>query len=196
MEKVVTHVGHSAAIILDRAICEIMGVERGSIVQLSFQGTKLVVERTGRAKADAPRKRPKPESVVDSAESIVEPETDENGEYCVPELARHHESAAAHLLRDRGLDERDVAALDPRLPPDVRYPTAVVRLRRAMAGKPSPEDIVVARRVRYLCDVWDDKETRATLVAEAVMNYPWPAENSEDMSAGTGAVAETMPPSG
>ena len=198
MKKVITSVGNSAAIILDRAICEIMGIERGSIVRLSFQGTKLVMERTGQAKAERPQKptvAPKLETVADSKESIVEPELDENDEYTMPVLARYHRDVALELFRSRDLHHADVPRIDPRLPEGLSYATAVVGLQNAMGERPSAQGIVVARRVRFIWDFSKDHSSWKKLIDEAVERYPWPT-SSVDMSTGSGADAATTPPSG
>ncbi len=195
MEKVVTYVGNSAAIILDRTICEIMGIEPGSMVRLSFQGTRLVIERTGHAKAEKPRKRPapKPRTVTDSKESIVEPALD-GEDYSLTTLIRDHVDVVMWCIQ-WGLAPDDAVSVDPRMP-DATFRTVVVRLRRVLDGQPGPADVVVGRRLRFLWNEWHERAEWTKLVDEAIERYPWPEPRSADMSTGSGADAVTAPPSG
>lgn len=213
MEKVVTYVGNSVGLILDRVICEVMGIEAGSIVKIAFEGNRLVLERTGKMKKDGQRRRlsrevssapriRRPETVADPKESIVSPDFDENGEYFISELVRDHEEVVLVLIQKFGLDTIDICRLDPRTPSDARprtnpaYRKATVRLLKLLSKQQGAEDIVVARRVRFVYDNMGPDAKRDELVLSAIESYPWPTTSNDDMSAGSGAEDVTMPPSG
>lgn len=195
MEKAITYVGNSFALILDRTMVEVIGVGHGSIVDISFEGDRLVIRRTGKMKPVAPRIRRTQSlgTVPDPKQPLLTLDYDENGEVSLKALARDHRTAVQHLVRRFNLDETTMRALDPRTP--APFMRALMHLCGVLERKSlTPEDIVSARRVRYCIESPDELDWKR-VSAMAAAFYPWPAK-SDAMSGGKGAVAETSPPSG
>lgn len=215
MEKAITYVGNSLAIVLDRTVCELMGIGFGSIVKLSFQGARLIVEHTGKMKQEPVRQRPRrspllrsrrrPERLADVRRPIYIPDLDDNGEIPVPRLVEQYPAMLRELMMEWGLDLEHINRIHHT--PSARYMEA----HRRMVMLPiesEPSNVLVARRVAYIymelldCTDWD------RVITLAIDRYPLPAgapprgaapqgdESSDRMSAGSGADAVTLPPSG
>ena len=194
MEKALTHLGNSFAIVVDRAICKLLGLGHGSIVKMTVQDGRLIIERTGKRREPSPRAQSRPglpqrrRIVRDPHVPILQMMTDE---YSVEDLKKYG-AAVVMALGDRGL----VQYLD-RI--HYRVGTTFRELVRQAGQDPATAaeiDVVLLRRLRAVWDTLSHGGEWDEAIESAIARYPWPAENSEDMSAGTGAVAETMPPSG
>jgi hypothetical protein len=210
MEKAITYVGNSFAIVLDRTMMQLMGVGHGSVVDITFEGDRLVIQRTGKMRLAAPRIRRVPglgmspsvprlrecRTIPDPTQSILTLDFDENGELSIKRLAREHRTVVQQLSRSLGVDEMKIKALDPRAP--LLFMKAVLHLSSILEKpSPTPEDIVAARRVRYCFEYMEQPQDWERVSALAIATYPWPApESKADMSAGSGAEAATTPPSG
>jgi antitoxin component of MazEF toxin-antitoxin module len=201
MQKAITFVGNSSALILDRTICEVIGVGVGSIVSITFEGRRLVIEPTGKMKLAPPRRRYSSgprlrsrrtiKSIADTRRPVWSPDRDETGEIPVHILARENSQVVEELTRHWGLNEARIAALDYQ--PFTTFTTAFTRLHNLFASK-SEKDIAVARRLRFVFEELEDYDDWDRVIALAVARYP--LDSNDNMSAGIGASAVTLPPSG
>jgi antitoxin component of MazEF toxin-antitoxin module len=200
MQKAITFVGNSAALILDRTICSVIGVGIGSIVNITFEGRRLVIEPSGQMALTPPRRRlstgPRVHSrrrlttIADTRRPVWTPDRDENGDVPLATLVREHGDVIDELAGHWQLNQKEIVALD--YVPFTHFSAAFRRLHGLVRG--NEKDLIVARRLRYVFEELEDIDDWDRVVALAVARYPFPSKDA--MSAGNGAVATTVPPSG
>jgi len=72
MEKQLTSVGNSVAVILDRALCRMFDLRRGSSVRVTTDGERIVIEPLGVHKQVTPRVRaPAPPTIAQIVATLV-----------------------------------------------------------------------------------------------------------------------------
>gem|GEM_PF-4946223 len=193
MEKALTHLGNSFAIVLDRAICKLLGLGHGSIVKMTVQDGRLIIERTGKRREPSPRAQVRPglprrgRIVRDPHVPILQMITDD---YSLEDLKKYG-PAVVLALEDRGL---------PSYLDRIHYRVGVTFRELARQARQDPAtaaeiDVVLLRRLRAVWDTLAHGGEWEEAIESAVARYPWP-EKSEDMSDGNGADAATSPPAG
>jgi hypothetical protein len=201
MEKAITYVGNSFAIVLDRTLCEVMGLGFGSIVKISFEGARMIVEHTGRMKQPPVRRRPRrapslrnrrlPESMADVRKPIYIPELDKDGEISLPLLRDQTSPIFLELATHWGLDLERINQID--CIASKHFVAAQVRWSTLRLA-PGSVELVLARRLSFIYMELLDRTDWDRVIALALARYPFPSKDA--MSAGNGAVATTVPPSG
>ena len=202
MKKAVTYVGNSLAIVIDRTAANVMGIGYGSIVKVSFDGIRMILEATGTMKAPPPRSQPRrgpsirtrrrPERVSDLRKPILIPALDEEREVPIERLSKEHKPIVEELLYGWGISLERINEIDHQHSPV--FIRAHQRMLSLQVRVDAPADLVVARRLRYIYMELLDRDDWERVITLACALYPLPS--SDAMSAGSGADAATVPPSG
>lgn len=191
VKKTITYSGNSFALILDKAVCRVLGIGHGSIVKLAIEDGRLIVERTNEHRIMAPGKkrlRCAPTGIVrDVGEPMIRAA---DKEYSLAALRKYSRGTVTALL-DRGLDRHlDRVHYQAGLPATL-FLRKFAFLNVEAAGA---RDVVVLRRLFAIFDEIEAGERMEDAIDVAIARYPF--ESSEAMSEGSGASAETRPPSG
>ena len=121
MEKRLTSVGNSVAMIIDRALCRMFDLRRGSSVRVSVDGQRIVIEPLG---VHAPPRQPSPRPAPTTVQ-IVE------------------------TLVIRNIPASAIARLHPGIK-HPRPHAMLIGWADGLGPSPSPEDQLIARRM-HIC---------------------------------------------